>query len=390
MATDIEELARRITADPELRVAHDAVAELEKAGRTPELVRLWRTLVERHERGEAEKKTCEAACDVIVEALALSPGGDRVEALVTLLSSEATRRLHRHTSSDLMVRGVASRLGYGQPKEALLAALAKMGGDASCRELLACWMHEVVLSGNNLDRDPVAQAFQERLAAADHPLGTFPLHLLDAEREAPTYMPMYGAEAIQKAVRSLESGPSSTRTVPPPADYEAPRASAVDDPDVVARLREAVRPWVEASKGRAEARVFTLAPPIRGSSVGRWLLRSLPIESTRGGTMHVVRVAPDTAWGALFAAASNGGAYSTGIGGAYGRKAAWTSFAALVGAAPPATREDVERIDHASASATFLMYRGTEFFFEVAWDVGIAAVRPDGASVAVLAATDTD
>jgi hypothetical protein len=29
-------------------------------------------------------------------------------------------------------------------------------------------------------------------------------------------------------------------------------------------------------------------------------------------------------------------------------------------------------------------------FYQVAWDLGLAAVRPDGRSLAVLAATDTD
>ena len=41
--------------------------------------------------------------------------------------------------------------------------------------------------------------------------------------------------------------------------------------------------------------------------------------------------ASDAIWGALFAASANGGAYSSGVGGAYGRRAAWISLAALLG-----------------------------------------------------------
>lgn len=386
MSTEIDELTARITNDPELRVAHEIVGELENAGRTADLVALFRRLTERRDAADgAAQKTRDAAADVVIEALALSPRPDRVEALLTLITGAAASREHPR---DGIVRGVASRLGYGQPKGSLLTALSAKAGDAARAELLACWTHELVLSGTALDREPAAKAFHERLVASGHPLAPFPLHLLESEREAPTYMPMYGADAIQKAVRTLESGPSSVRTIPPPADHDAPRVSLVADAALEARMREAVAPWTEGSKGKAETRVFALTPPV--AEVGRWLLRALPLESTRDGTLDIARVTPDVAWGALFGAASNGGAYSTGLGGAYGRRAAWASFAALLGAPAPARREDVERLDHEAASATFLMYRGTSFFFDVAWDIGVAVVRPDGASVAVLAATDTD
>lgn len=383
------DLAKRLTEDPEFREAHAIVSDLSKSGKIAELVGLWRAIDTLAAKGEAPIDRCEVACDIVVEYLALTPGQERVEALLELLSHEGMSRLYRTRSRDLVVRGFASRLGYAQPKEALLAMLeavapGKPPSDTR-RELLACWMHEVVLCGTALDREPACRRFQESLVATNHPLASFPLHLLDAEREAPTYMPMYGAEAIQRAVTSLESGGAhSTRTVPPPADHEAPRATPIEDAALEGKLREAVKPWMEASKGKTEARAFSLTPAA-SASAGRWLLRGLPISSTQGKGLELAGAPADAVWGALFAAAANGGAYSTGLGGAYGRKAAWTSFAALVGAdgAP-------SEVDRVAANTHFLMFGGTEFFFDVAWDLGVAAIRPDGASVAVLAATDTD
>lgn len=379
------DLAKRLTEDPEFREAHAIVSDLSKSGKIADLVALWRAIDAHAAKGEAPIDRCEVACDIVVEYLALTPGQERVEALLELLSHEGASRLYQTRSRDLVVRGFASRLGYAQPKEALLALLERDAPGDTRRELLACWMHEVVLCGTALDREPVARRFQEKLVATNHPLGAFPLHLLDAEREAPTYMPMYGAEAIQRAVSSLESGEAlSTRTVPPPADPEAPRATPVEDPALERKLREAVNPWMEASKGKCEARVFSLTPAA-SASAGRWLLRGLPIASTQGKGLELAGAPADAVWGALFAAAANGGAYSTGLGGAYGRKAAWTSFAALVGA--DAAPSEVDRV---AANTHFLMFGGTDFFFDVAWDLGVAAIRPGGGSVAVLAATDTD
>jgi hypothetical protein len=93
----------------------------------------------------------------------------------------------------------------------------------------------------------------------------------------------------------------------------------------------------------------------------------------------------------LFAAAANGGAYSSGLGGAYGRLAAWTSLGALIDA--PATAKPAE-IDAAAPSAQFLVFGAASsaggWWHDIAWDIGLLAVRSGGASVAVLAATDTD
>jgi hypothetical protein len=115
----------------------------------------------------------------------------------------------------------------------------------------------------------------------------------------------------------------------------------------------------------------------------------LPLESTAGqARLDVQRTAPDTVFGGLFSAASNGGAYSAGLGGAYGRRAAWTSLGALAGAAEDA---EVEAIAALSSRCSFLTFRAPgPWFHDVAWDLGALCLREAGKSVAVLAATDKD
>jgi hypothetical protein len=90
----------------------------------------------------------------------------------------------------------------------------------------------------------------------------------------------------------------------------------------------------------------------------------------------------------LFSAASGGGAYNNGLRGAYGRLAMWQSLAGLAGAPPGAGLEEVAAVARSCLWLEF--WAATPWFYGVAWDLGLVAVRPDGLSLAVLAATDTD
>jgi hypothetical protein len=62
---------------------------------------------------------------------------------------------------------------------------------------------------------------------------------------------------------------------------------------------------------------------------------------------------------------------------------------ALVGAPPEATPAHIDSIAIGTAFMMFGAPAGS-FWYDVAWDLGILAVRDGGHSVAVLAATDTD
>jgi len=246
----------------------------------------------------------------------------------------------------------------------------------------------VVLRGTSLAEDPRAKRFVDVLRKAGHPLAVMPLALSTTEREVPSYMPLYGDKGLGRAIETLASGPMSARTIPPPADGSVVRATRVDDPEIALRMSAAVRPWGEGKSGKIEAKVFSLSPAVDRNSVGSWLLRALPLEATTAtARLDCTRTGPEGVFGPLFSAASNGGAYSSGLGGAYGRLAAWTSLGALVGL----SSSDPAAIDAIAAKATFLGFRAPgPWFYDVAWDLGALALRPDGKTVAVLAATDTE
>lgn len=376
-------------ASDDMTQAFASVDRLNRDARTKDLLELVSALEAACDVDGAARFPYEAVADHIEEELALTAGPDHVDALFALLARPRVRSVQRPRSLEMRVRAFASRLGHGQTKEALSAAITRHGHDTDHAEVLACWMHETVLRGTALDREPAIVAFHAELAEAKHPLGELPLTLLEAESEAPTYMPMYGANAISKAVDRLENGPTSARTLPPPGEHGAPSVTRIEDPALEARLREAVLPWTTGSNGKAEAKAFRLEPALTLASPGRWLLRALALDCVDGAeSLHAERKSADAVWGALFAAAANGGAYSSGLGGAYGRRAAWISLAALIDGPEGATPFELDTL---APSARFLTFGAPGGWWnDVAWDIGVLAVRIGGASVAVLAATDTD
>ncbi len=394
MSNEIEAVVaslRSLERPDDVNQAYATVDRWNREKRTADLLELAVALEKGCDVSGEARIPFEAVADHIEEVLALTPGADHIEGLLSLLAKDRVRSVQRPRAREMRVRAFASRLGHGQTKDALSAAITRLGEDKEHVEVLACWMHELVLRGTALDREPAVVSFHARLADQKHPLGRMPLVMLEAESEAPTYMPMYGANAISKAVARLESGPQSMRTVPPPGEHAAPRVLRVEDAAIEARLREAVVPWTTGSNGKAEAKVFRLEPAL-DASPGRWLLRALPLDcAVTPEALHAERAAADAVWGSLFAAAANGGAYSSGLGGAYGRLAAWTSLGALLDA--PATAKPAE-IDAAAPSAQFLVFGAASsaggWWHDIAWDIGLLAVRAGGASVAVLAATDTD
>src|SRR5437764_1457591 len=127
---------------------------------------------------------------------------------------------------------VARLRGATQLDEPLLH-IKKWAEAGATRELVSCW------------------------TAVEAACDAKALALLAAEREAPTYMPMYGEGAIDRAVARLEGGPTSARTIPPPGEGDTPRATRVVDDAADARLAAAFGPWTEDSNGEIEAGVFT-------------------------------------------------------------------------------------------------------------------------------------
>jgi hypothetical protein len=163
------------------------------------------------------------------------------------------------------------------------------------------------------------------------------------------------------------------------------------DPALAVRIASPVAGWQERSNGLVEARAFGLARRLDAGRLSTAVLRSLGLESVGdagAAGVRAVRLTPAQAFNRLFSAACSGGAYPSGLGGAYSRLAAWRSVAGLAGAPEG---EGVDAVaERAGRCAWVSFHAASGWFYDIAWDLGILALRPDGRSIAVLAATDTD
>ncbi|MGW2161114.1 DUF6183 family protein [Nonomuraea sp. NPDC001699] len=283
-------------------------------------------------------------------------------------------------------RYAASLLASSRPASDLTRAFA--GGQVHAgglEELRACLVHELVLRGEAVDDlQGIAQWATSR-HRGHHPLSWLPLHRSSIEQSPD--LPSY---SVHGSSYSLPFGPFDTGAGPAPAgDGETASAVETTTPSAAAEMARAVANWAEESNGRIEARTFALSAA--GGSIAKLLsvldLDCLAPEGQRSAP-SAFACAPPQVWQVLFAAASTGGAYNNGLHGAYGRLEAWKSMAGLSGAPQAATFADVER--HIHDHRWFTFSATTKWFEQVAWDIAVAALSPDGRSLAVLAATDTD
>ena len=120
------------------------------------------------------------------------------------------------------------------------------------------------------------------------------------------------------------------------------------------------------------------------------LLPRLGLESV--GSAVGIRVRENAglkdAFTVLFSAASSGGAYNSGNFAAYGRLLAWRSLAGLVGASVGIPVRDIATSCQTCQWCLFDL--PNDWYYQVAWDIGVACFNPARREVAVLAATDTD
>ncbi|MFB8414234.1 DUF6183 family protein [Streptomyces albidoflavus] len=316
--------------------------------------------------------------DHLLRLLATTAGPGNVAEALRLASAPETAGRERD-------RCTASLLASCRRPEELAVAFS---GHAS-EELRACLVHELVLRGVAVDEEPGIARWAMSPHWRYHPLGWLPLTLSGMEDGAD--LPSY---SLRGSSHAMPYGPSGGRPGRGTRGAWVPSATEVTTPQLAAALSSAVANWAEESNGRIEARVFDLAGPLDAGAVPAALL-TLGLESLagaeagkKGTALSVAACPPGQAWRVLFAAASTGGAYNSGSHGAYGRLAAWQSLAALAGVADGAGAGEVEA--RVAECAWFGFDAGTDWFEQVAWDFGLAALSPDRRRLAVLAATDTD
>ncbi|MEW2636490.1 DUF6183 family protein [Streptomyces sp. NPDC048389] len=324
----------------------------------------------------------------ILQTVSAHPGR---ESLRTLLRLPATLR-SAAADRTAAERRLATLVAHGQRIEDVEQEVFAPGADSvHSREFAACLLHEMVLTGAPVEQYPALRSFAGTLAAEGHPLAALPLTLLHAER---------GLR------RPPHADDSWTWTVPPTpsATFDGPELHAspqarrrtadadfteITDEAAADTMGAAVQHWRDTSNGLVAAQEFFSLDPLAPEDLPA-VIERLPLIPWPEGepVARLYASTSDAVLRVLLSAAVRSPAYGSGMHRAYGRLATWRSLGALSGApagAPPARIAELVEQTH-----WFRLGTTSRWFHEVAWDLAVAAIRPGGQEIAVLAATDTD
>jgi hypothetical protein len=296
------------------------------------------------------------------------------------MRSPRHRTRRRPRPPEIEARRTAALLASGQLFECFVA-LASTGIRGSVdREVLACWAQELVVRGHDLSREARVVELWREITRAGHPLARLPLCPSPLESTLRGVLPRVSLRGSSSA---LPFGPKARVVTPPPRPAIGVVRAAAASSDVTA----AIAGWLEASNGTAEARLYVAAEAL-GPLDAALLVSLAPECLADADEMSCAAIDGAAALTLLFAAAANDGAYGGALGGAYGRLAAWTSLAALAGEHGDL---DIDRARVAVAATSLARFDAKSAWFrQVAWDFGIACLRSDERTLALLAATDTD
>ena len=339
-------------------------------------------LAERHGSAAGQAWQYKSVFDHLVRMLTITPGQKNIERALRLVAAVGSGG----RTGD---RFLASLLAFGQRPEDLAVVFAESSPPAAAsEELRACLVHELVLRGVAVTEVPGIARWASSPHWRHHPLGWLPLWLAGVEEAQ--HLPHYTARSsAYPGSFGPSEGPGLLQDRALTAGVPAVRETTT--PSMAAAMAVAVANWAEKSNGRIEARVFDLAEPVDAQVVPD-TLAAVGLECLSGLTQRsrfsISSCPPAQPWRMLFFAASVGGAYNSGCLGAYGRLAAWRSLAGISGAAEGASAAEVER--RVQECDWFSFDADTGWFEQVAWDIGLAAVRPGRQRLGVLAATDTD
>lgn len=311
----------------------------------------------------------------IVQSLALTIGGQNAETAFQL-----AQQVNQITTPPLIdIHQLIAKITSAQTTN-VIEGLMQTVTDI---ESLALLLHEAILQDKLSSDSARVRHVAKRLQENAHPLAVLPLTLLPLENQfRPPNYSLWGASY------ALPFGP--TNTLPHQIDSQTPnKADCVDmtTPERSEQVISAVQNWLQESNGKAEVRVFQ-CPNLQASELVN-LLPSLPmsgLQQAQNGRF-VPHASAARILDTLFSAASTGGAYNRGEGGAYGRLRAWQSLAGLMGS------NHITNIPLLAAKTNqceWLVFDTDHWFYQVAWDIGIGCFNPQTQELALLVATDTD
>ena len=260
--------------------------------------------------------------------------------------------------------------------------------------LWECLVHEMVIGGVNLLRLQHVLNIATMMKSTEHPLSVLPLRLIPVEQQITQLRRKHRIDGSATAIPFGPSWHSEPRHIMVRSSQS--KAVVLESTTMISQMQlmTAFENWRQESNGKIEPRQFLADNPISDDALYHSdLLLTLGLQCVAANIpaeINLWKVTPDRIINILFAAASNGGAYNNGVSNSYGRLYAWTSVAALMNM--PVDTPIVELADHMFACSwfEFEVNVASQWFDQVAWDVGMIGLSRDRRVLTALAATDTD
>ncbi|UYQ60865.1 DUF6183 family protein [Streptomyces peucetius] len=324
----------------------------------------------------------------LLQTVSAHPGPQSVRTLLRIPASLRSSGAERTAAE----RRLATLIAHGQRIEDVEQVVFAPGADSvHSLEFAACLLQEMVLTGAPVEQYAALRSFAGTLVAARHPLAGLPLSLLPAERglrrpphaDASWTWTVPPTPSVTYDGPELHASPSSrSRT----ADLDL---TEITGETAAVAMGAAVQHWRDSSNGLVATQEFWSPDPVAPEDLPA-VIERLPLIPWPEGqpTDRLYASTSDEVLRVLLSAAVRSPAYGGGMYGAYGRLAAWRSLGALAGA--PADAPIGRTAELVEQTHWFRLGTSSPWFQEVAWDLAVAAVRPGGQEIAVLAATDTD
>jgi hypothetical protein len=316
---------------------------------------------------------------------------DRIISTFTLDGNETQIRLGLEIETKTRRYGfrvLTAMMAAYQPTEILLNVLRDIQHmlDEKYLEFAALLIQEMLIRGFDVTQHSIVLSYLDKLKEARHPLAALPLKLQSFESEIQRMLPKYRGDQGHTHGFPFGWNPGASPSSSTPIEVKEITTSFNSQ-----LALSAFEDWTTRSNGIAEFWAFYSETELMVEALPSQILSldAACLKDCVVADIVIGQTTPNVVFEMLFAAACNGGAYSGGVQGAYGRLQAWESFTSLMGSNLQTPPDQLDLL--AKNCAWFLFNANSAWFHEYHFmDVGILVLHPDKQTLVLLAASDTD
>ncbi|MEM8532205.1 MAG: DUF6183 family protein [Chloroflexota bacterium] len=282
-------------------------------------------------------------------------------------------------SSEQQARYIAAMLASAHTTEKLVAIFRKLSSDKDYHYFLTRLIQEMVVYDHNCSSVNEFKTFWENSKEKDE-IYRLPLSRSELEHELPLRHFTPGGSVASMPFGPLSDKPSA---IIENSAIELQQITAYSTKDLI---EAALNNWMSESNGKVISGIYEAKSSL-------WPTKtqvSLPIDILKSVGLDKAIVTETSArrgFGIIFGAAANGGAYNQGIYGAEGRLSTWKTIAGLSGMDWSVPFDEL--VEFAKACKWYKIEVTSEWFYQVAWDIGLTVHSPAD-TLGILFATDTD